>query len=83
MQRRPHPIPRASSYTAYTILADDVLVIPVTANEQVHPMTSIWQRRRSASTPQAPLITRDGYRIGALSVTDNKPHADLAIEQRD
>ncbi len=76
-------LPRGASYSTYTILSDDVLVVPDTELDRDHPID-----RTLAATPArfyagTPLVTRDGFRIGALCVTDDKPHDDLTSEQRD
>jgi PAS domain S-box-containing protein len=76
-------LPRGASFSAYTILQDEVLVVPDATRETRYPIDG-----GPAPTPLrfyagAPLITRDGYRIGALCVTDDKPHDDLTSEQRD
>jgi PAS domain S-box-containing protein len=75
-------LPRGASFSAYTILQDEVLVVPDATRETRYPIDG-----GPAPTPLrfyagAPLITRDGYRIGALCVTDDKPHDDLTPEQR-
>jgi PAS domain S-box-containing protein len=79
----PVPLPRNGSFTAHTILSDEVLVIPDSALETRFSSDGGWPKTPARFYAGAPLITRDGFRIGALCVTDDKPHADLTEEQRD
>jgi PAS domain S-box-containing protein len=74
-------LPRGASYTAYTVLSDDVLVIQNAKNQTRYPIQDTGST--VAFYAGTPLTTRDGFRIGALCVTDRRPHDDLTAEQRE
>lgn len=76
-------LPRDASFCAWTILEGEVLVVPdapsdprfannplVTSDPHIHMYAG------------APLITPDGFRVGTLCVTDDKPHAFEEREKR-
>ncbi|MGH6981836.1 MAG: GAF domain-containing protein, partial [Stellaceae bacterium] len=65
-----------------TILNDDVLVIPDVALDSRMSKMTLLNELGVRFYAGAPLITRDGFRIGTLNVVDDKPHADLTVEQR-
>jgi PAS domain S-box-containing protein len=80
---RHRQLPRGASFTAHTILQDEILVIP-----DVREETRIRIDHEAAQSAMrfyagAPLVTRDGFRIGALCVTDHQPHYDLTPKQRE
>ena len=77
----PRPLPRTGSFTAYAILSDDVLAIPDARLDTRFASDADWPKTPARFYAGAPLITRDGFRIGALCVTDDKAHADLTAEQ--
>ena len=74
---------RGESICALTILDGDILVIPDTAADSRVNKMSLLMELGVRFYAGAPLVTRDGFRIGTLNVVDDKPHADLSIEQRD
>ena len=75
-------MPRGASFTAHTIMSDDVLVIPDVARETRCVVDLAAAGTGIKFYAGAPLVTRDGFRIGALCVTDDRPHDDLTPEQR-
>jgi PAS domain S-box-containing protein len=80
---RQRQLPRGASFTGHTIMQSDILVIP-----DIHFETHYRIDLATAKSPirfyaGTPLVTRDGFRIGALCVTDDVPHADLTPKQRE
>ncbi len=66
--------PRDGSFCAWTILADDVMVVPdATRDPRFAQHPTVQGEPRLHLYAGAPLITPDGQRIGTLSVTDTRP----------
>jgi GAF domain-containing protein len=69
-----HVIPRADSFTEHALAGDGPLVVEDTALDERfagHP-TVVGRRVRFFAV--APLIDRDGHRLGGFSLLDRQPH---------
>lgn len=67
-------IRREGSFSAYTILSDDVMVVPDARADPrflEHPLVAGDPGVRFHAG--APIITPDGYRLGALCIMDTRP----------
>ena len=82
-QDNPAPVPRGTSLCSLAILREDVTVFENALKEPcllANPMvTGEFGLRFYAA---APLITKDGYNIGALCIVDQEPREFSDIDQR-
>jgi PAS domain S-box-containing protein len=76
-------LPREHSFCAYAILSDAVLVIPDAAADPRFRDNAYIIEAGTRFYAAAPLVTRDGYRIGTLNVTDTRPRPDFGEEERE
>ena len=66
--------PRDSSFCGHTILADSPLIVPDTReDERFHDNPQVISDVGIRFYAGVPLVTPDGYRIGALCVKDTRP----------
>jgi len=80
----PTEISRAASFCAHTILDDDVFVVPdASKDSRFSDDPDVVGEAHLRFYAAAPLITRDGQRIGTLSVFDVAPHSDLTVTERE
>jgi PAS domain S-box-containing protein len=71
------------SFCAHAILSDDVMVVPDAVKDlrfASAPVTVGGLRVRSYAG--APLITPDGFRLGALAVMDTRPRSPLTEDEK-
>jgi PAS domain S-box-containing protein len=77
-------IPRENSPSALVIESDEVLVSKDARRDDRFPKPPVIGGMRVAFYAGAPLITSDGFRIGALSILDTRPRTDgLSTEEGD
>lgn len=79
----PHSLPRGCSFCARAITYGDVVVIGDTAADPA--WADLAARPENAAIrfyAAAPLVTPDGFAIGTLCVTDDRPHDFGADERR-
>ena len=80
--RERRPLPREASFCAWTVLDRQVLAVPDARDDArfaTNPLVTSEQVRAYAG---APLVTSDGYAVGALCVTDTQPRPFSASQQR-
>jgi len=70
------------SFCAQTILADQVMVVPDAAKDERFPHPVAVGGGNIRFYAGAPLITPDGFRLGALAVMDTRPRPALSEEER-
>lgn len=75
-------IDRKGSPSALVVENDDVLVIPDTKSDARLPHQPTIGGILVGFYAGAPLITPEGYRIGALSLFDTRPRSDLSADER-
>ena len=74
--------PRGHSFCAWTILADDVLAVEDLSRDarfSDNPLVAGAPHLRFYAG--APLVTSEGYRVGALAIIDDKPRAFSAAQR--
>lgn len=75
-------LPRDESFCAHTIMHDDVFVIPDVKKAPAFRDNPIAAQSGTRFYAAAPLITREGYRIGTVCISDTKPHPALRGDQK-
>jgi PAS domain S-box-containing protein len=76
-------IPRDVTLCAHTVLSDDITVVPDTRADPVFASNLVVTGELGIRFyAGAPLITRDGYRIGALCVVDRVPRHEFNAEDQ-
>lgn len=74
--------PREDSFCAWAILSEDVTVVPnAKADERFAHNPMVLGAPHVHLYAGAPLVTPDGFSVGTLCVTDDRPHAFGAREQ--
>lgn len=75
-------LPREESFCTYTIMDEDVMVVPnATEDPRFEDHPAVQGEMNLRFYAGAPLVTEDGYRLGSLCVIDNEPR-ELDQEQR-
>jgi len=73
---------RDQSFCQYTIDQDKVLVVPdARADPRFRDLSLVHEDQPILFYAGAPLITRDGYRVGSFCLIDHEPHSDFSDEQ--
>jgi PAS domain S-box-containing protein len=75
-------IPRSESFCAHTVASGDVFVIRDTMKSPSFRDNRVIKERKTRFYAAAPLVTRDGFAIGTLCVTDTNPRAPLRPAQK-
>jgi PAS domain S-box-containing protein len=74
-------VPRHSTFCTHTIVSDEILLVPdATKDPRFAQMGSVAGPPGFRFYCGAPLILRDGHRVGALCVIDTKPRFDCGEE---
>ncbi|GGR14069.1 sensor domain-containing diguanylate cyclase [Deinococcus ruber] len=78
----PGEIPRGEALCSWTILSDEVNVVPdVHTDPRFRDLDSVSERPELHSYAGAPLITPGGHRVGTLCVLDTRPRDFGSAEQ--
>lgn len=75
--------PRDLAFCGYTILGDDILYIPdATKDKRVHDNALVTGEMAIRFYCGAPLIAKNGHRLGSLCIIDTKPRHDFAEDKQ-
>jgi PAS domain S-box-containing protein len=76
-------IPRNASICSFTVLSNNILVVPDTHQDERFANNSCVQGDPGVRFyVSAPLLTQDGFNLGTLSLVDTKPRASLTDDQK-
>jgi diguanylate cyclase (GGDEF)-like protein/PAS domain S-box-containing protein len=77
-------MPKSAAFCPHTIMSNEVMVVPDAALDPRfadNPFVTGGPKIRFYAG--APLITEDGFRLGALCITDTRPRSDFDSEQQE